>query len=130
LPQPQGATDLAGPLLAALAAAPDVVAIVSDGYENTLEGDLARVVAALPGAGVQTPIVFCPSLFTGVDDLTGRRPAPALPEVPFWHEADFLPLCLRLFAQAGPAGAAAIRHFLQARLAVWHTEDSLWTTIA
>jgi hypothetical protein len=74
--------------------------------------------------------VFCPSLFTGVDDLRGRRPAPALPEVPFWHEADFLPLSLRLFAQAGPAGVAGIRSFLQARLAAWHTEDSLWTTIA
>jgi hypothetical protein len=102
-PQPQGATDLATALLTALEQQPDLVAIVSDGYENVYPGDLARVVATLPRCGVTTPIVFCHSAFTNSDDLRLRRPAPRLPQRLFWHQDDFWPLLVWLFAQAEPA---------------------------
>ncbi|GAB4196972.1 MAG: hypothetical protein OHK0022_14900 [Roseiflexaceae bacterium] len=103
LPQPNGATDLALPLLDALEQAPDLVAIVSDGYENSYPGDLARVVATLPQCGVATPVVFCHSAFTNSDDLALRRPAPALPERLFWHQEDFEGLLVWLFGHAAPA---------------------------
>jgi hypothetical protein len=96
-----GTTDLATGVLDALGAGPDLVAVVSDGYENVLAGDLARVCATLPRAGVTTPVVFCHSTFGHSDDLTLRRPAPGLPQRAFWHEADFGPLVLWLLAQAG-----------------------------
>lgn len=97
----EGATDLATGVLDALGTGPDLVAVVSDGYENVLAGDLARVCATLPRAGVRTPVVFCHSTFGHSDDLTLRRPAPGLPQRAFWHEADFGPLMLWLLAQAG-----------------------------
>jgi hypothetical protein len=106
LPRSQGASDLATALLDALEQRPDLAAIISDGYENVYPGDLARVVATLPLCGVTTPIVFCHSAFTNSDDLALRRPAPALPQRLFWHQDDFWPLLVWLFAQAEPALAA------------------------
>jgi hypothetical protein len=102
-PAPDGGTDLATGLLAAVGRKPDLVAVVSDGYENVHPGDLARVVASLPRAGVTTPVVCCPSAFGHSDDLTLRRPAPALPQKAFWHEADFASLVLWLLAHTGTA---------------------------
>jgi hypothetical protein len=100
---PHGGTDLATGVLDAIGHRPDLVAVVSDGYENVYPGDLARTVASLPRAGVTTPVVFCHSAFGHSDDLTLRRPAPAVPQKAFWHEADFAPLMLWLLAQTGTA---------------------------
>jgi len=117
-PQPQGATDLAGALLDALELRPDLVAIVSDGYENVYPGDLARVVASLPRCGVSTPVLFCHSTFTDRDDLELRRPTAALPQRLFWHQEDFGGLLLWMFAHAEPALAEPwVRGALAARLA-------------
>jgi len=116
------ATDLATGLLDALGTGPDLVALVSDGYENTLPGDLARVVATLPHAGISTPIVFCHATFTGSDDLTLRSPAPALPQRVFWHQDDFAELLPWMFAHCGP-GADWLRDVLRGRL------DAIDTTI-
>jgi hypothetical protein len=111
----EGATDLATGVLDGLATGPDLVAVVSDGYENRLGGDLARVCATLPRIGVATPVVFCHSTFGHSDDLTLRRPAPSLPQRAFWHEADFGPLVLWLLAQARhPALFDALRERLAA----------------
>ncbi len=116
LPAPEGDTDLATALLDALESEPDVVAIVTDGYENVADGDLARVVASLPAAGVTTPVVFCHSKFTGKDDLALRRPAPMLPELEFWHQDDFAELLWMLFAHSRQ-GAEFVRQQLRQRLA-------------
>jgi hypothetical protein len=116
-PRPEGATDLASALLEALADEPDLVAIISDGYENQMHGDLADVTGALPATGCDVPVVFCHSKFFMVDDLTQRRPAPRLPELEFWHEMDFGPLVRRLFAQArGQRGREFLRYYLYERL--------------
>src|SRR5262249_37386921 len=127
LPRPQGDTDLAGALLDALEGNPDVVVIVSDGYENVADGDLARVVASLPAAGVSTPVVFCHSKFSPKDDLTLRRPAPELPELEFWHQDDFAEVLWMLFAQArSPRGDAFVRGRLRQRLAGLEKERTSW----
>lgn len=102
LPRPEGDTDLATALLDALEGDPDVVAIVSDGYENLQGGDLARVAASLPAVGVSTPVVFVHSKFTDKDDLALRRPAPRLPELEFWHQDDFAGILFALFAASRP----------------------------
>ncbi|WP_131741677.1 VWA domain-containing protein [Actinomadura roseirufa] len=115
---PGGATDLATGVLDALGApghAPDLVAVVSDGYENLFPGDLARVVATLPRAGVTTPVVFCHAMFTGSDDLRLRRPDPALPQRGFWHQDDFADLLPWMFGHCA-AGAPWLRAALHARL--------------
>jgi hypothetical protein len=126
-PQPEGDTDLATALLDALDADPDVVAIVSDGYENHLAGDLGRVVASLPGAGVPTPVVFCHSKFSGKDDLSLRRPASGLPELEFWHQDNFAEVLWFLFAQARPPrGEAFVRTELRQRLACLEAGRRTW----
>nr|BFE37882.1 hypothetical protein GCM10010200_101330 [Actinomadura rugatobispora] len=112
---PRGATDLAMGVLDALSTGPDLVAVVSDGYENLFPGDLARVVATLPRAGITTPVVFCHALFTGSDDLTLRRPAPALPQRGFWHQDDFAELLPWMFGHC-EAGEPWLRDTLHARL--------------
>jgi hypothetical protein len=128
-PRPEGATDLAGAVLDALAGEPDVVAVVSDGYENTVDGDLARVAAMLPAVRCRTPVVFCHSTFTPKDDLVLRRPAANLPEVAFWHEDEFAGLLLTLFAQAGNGkGEAFLRQHLSERLALVEKETASWIT--
>jgi len=115
-----GATDLATTVLDALepqgdGKAPDVVLVVSDGYENRYAGDLARVTAALPQAGIRTPVVFCQSKFTAQDDLALRTPAPDMPATGFWHEADFPETLLHLYAGLGP-GPACLHAYLTERL--------------
>ncbi|GAA3533876.1 hypothetical protein GCM10022419_011490 [Nonomuraea rosea] len=99
---PAHATDLATGLLDALDTAPDLVVIVTDGYENHLPGDLARVVATLPYTGDATPVVLCQATFTRGDDLTLRDPAPDLPRQAFWHQDDFAGLLPWLFGHCAP----------------------------
>ncbi|MVU81508.1 VWA domain-containing protein [Nocardia sp. ET3-3] len=110
-----GPTDLATGVLDALeadigdaACPPGLIVVVTDGYENRLPGDLARVAATLPAIGVHTPIVVCQAMFTGSDSRALRDPAPALPSAGFWHQDDFAALLPWLFART-PAGADWIR---------------------
>ncbi len=112
IPQPEGATDLAEALLDALDHASEVVAIISDGYENQYPGDLARVVATLPQIGVHIPVLFCHSAFTNSDDLSLRRPVTHLPERKFWHQEDFIPLMIWMFSHASAATSEAWLHSL------------------
>ena len=124
--RPGGATDLATGVLDALSGpvAPDVVAVASDGYENVHPGDLARVTATLPRAGVRTPVVFCQATFGHADDLTLRRPAPLLPQRTFWHGDDLAPLVLWMLSHVdGAAADAWIGAELRRRLAA--VEQSL-----
>ncbi|MEW1837377.1 hypothetical protein AB0392_05410 [Nonomuraea angiospora] len=111
----EGATDLAARLLDALDTRPDLVVIVTDGYENVLPGDLARVAATLPRAGVTTPVVLCQATFTAGDDLSLRDPAPQLPRRPFWHQDDFAGLLPWLFGHCAP-GHDWIRTAMLSRL--------------
>lgn len=124
LHRPSGATDLASALLRALEVAPDVVAVVSDGYENTFGGDLDAMVKALPGAGVDTPVVFCHSQFTDKDDLLLRRPVEGICELAFWHQADFGRVMTELFSRAGGGkGRAFFVDCREKRLREWEAAN-------
>ena len=50
-------TDLAGGVITAARERPDLIVVVTDGYENTYPGDLARVAATLPRLGVEAAVV-------------------------------------------------------------------------
>jgi hypothetical protein len=120
---PGAGTDLASGVIAALDRQPDLrpdlVAVVTDGYENAYEGDLARVVATLPRLGIDVPVVVCAATFGHSDDLALRRPAPAVPQRAFWHEADLGPLVLWLLLNTRAAAAGAwLRAALTERLAL------------
>jgi hypothetical protein len=129
LPRPEGATDLAAAVLDALDGLPDLVAVVSDGYENHAGGDLARVVASLGACGVRTPVVFCHSKFTAKDDLALRRPAPQLPELEFWHQDDFSEVLWSLFTLAsGDRRNEFVRRQLLRRLAQAQEEARPWVS--
>jgi hypothetical protein len=104
---PGGSTDLASGVLGAVAHAPDLIAVVSDGYENVHPGDLARVVASLPRVGMATPVVFCHSTFGHSDDLRLRRPAPGLPQR---AGADLRRPALHHPARPGPAHRVRADH--------------------
>ena len=132
VPVQDGATDLASGVVDALATGPDLVAVISDGYENVLPGDLARVVATLPRVGVRTPVVFCHSAFGHSDDLTLRRPAPDLPQWTFWHEADFAPLMLWLLTNVRTTGTGTapwLRDALRERLVAVERRHAGSTTL-
>jgi hypothetical protein len=120
---PGGATDLAGAVLDAAGTAPDVIAVASDGYENVYPGDLARVAAGLPAAGVTAPVVFCQAVFGRADDLTLRRAAAGLPLRTFWHSADLAPLVLWMLSQVdGPEAGRWVGAELRRRLAALETQ--------
>ena len=116
LPIPQGYSDIATSVLNAVKGNPDVIAIVSDGYENIYPGDLSRVVASLPQIGIETPIVFCHSKFTKQDDLELRRPSTNLPQLEFWHQEDFKNLLFSLMSIVGEKSEASLREFLLEQL--------------
>lgn len=130
LPHPAGPTDLATAVLDAVEMAPDVVIVVTDGYENRVEGDLGAVLTALPGAGVHVPVVMCHSMFTHKDDLSLRRPVSGWPELSFWHEDDFSAVISGLFSiAAGDAGQRFLRQTLTQRLTTLETERPSWLRI-
>lgn len=116
LPIPQGYSDIATSVLDAVKGNPDVIAIVSDGYENLYPGDLSRVLATLPQIGIETPIVFCHSKFTKQDDLELRRPAKNLPQLEFWHQEDFGNLMLSILSIVGKKSEADLQNFLLGKL--------------
>lgn len=129
-PMPTGPTDLALALLDAIEKQPDLVAIVSDGYENYYPGDLERVVAALPNCGIETPIIFCHSKFTPSDDLSLRSPASNLPQLEFWHQADFESLLLSMFSRVDrPFAIANLQEFLLQKLDRVEKELTPWTAL-
>ncbi len=126
-PAPEGATDLAGAVLDAASGKPDVVAVLTDGYENTLDGDLARVTRALGRLEQDVPVVVLNSAFTRKDDLALRSPAPELPSLTFWHESEFAELATGLFGYArGELGVRFARRLLSDRLSRIEKEVKPW----
>jgi hypothetical protein len=125
-PEPMGRSDLAWALLELLEADPDVVAVVTDGYENHHAGDLARVLAALPGAGIDTPVVVVHSKFTFKDDLSLRRPATGVPELEIWHERDFEGVYLTLLALARGQGRDEWKRHAERQLTAFERRNQPW----
>lgn len=86
LSMPQGATDIASVLLTATREQPQVILVISDGYENVRQGDVEQVVQGLRRLGMATPIYQVVPLFTAAEKLSRRRLGAALPVIPLAHE--------------------------------------------
>lgn len=82
LVHPSGDTSLAEGLLDLVDESPDVIFVLSDGYENRPQGRFGEVVAALRALGVGTPILQLDPVFSaesgGVRELAAGL-VPALP---------------------------------------------------
>lgn len=76
LVEPSGETDLSGALLRLLRAEPQVVFVISDGYENAPAGRFAEVVQAVRSAGIPTPIYHLNPVFAA-ETGGARQLAPA-----------------------------------------------------
>ncbi|HEU4408986.1 MAG TPA: hypothetical protein VFS43_27245 [Polyangiaceae bacterium] len=108
---PLGATDLATPLLDALAWGPELVVVVSDGYENDppgAAGDVVRVAREKLGA---PPVVHLNPVFEA-RSFAPRGLGAAVPTVGV-RDVDEVPMLLTLclFASGGASLAELERHF-------------------
>jgi hypothetical protein len=96
LPQPQGGTDLAGALLEAARANPEVILIVTEGYENSRTGDAADVAEGLRRLDPALQIFQVVPRFTPAEDLSSRRLAETIALLPVDHENDVGELLARV----------------------------------
>jgi hypothetical protein len=108
---PLGATDLATPIIDALAWRPDLVVVVSDGYENDppgAAGDVVRIARAKLGA---PPVVHLNPVFDA-RSFAPRGLGAAVPTVGV-RDVDELPMLLTLclFASGRASLAELERHF-------------------
>lgn len=76
---PQGDTSLAAALVALLKASPEIVFVLSDGYENAPAGRMAEVLHAARGMGITTPVYHFSPVFAsesaGVRQMGEEIPA-------------------------------------------------------
>jgi len=114
---PRGQTDLATPLLTALKTAPDIVIVISDGWENDPPGaasELIRVYRDRLDPTHQTSIVHCNPVFNA-DDFGLKSISPLIPTVGL-REAEDLSVVLRFarFAE-GSSNLAELEAYLEGR---------------
>jgi hypothetical protein len=96
IPRPVGVTDLATAVLEAARAVPQAILIVSDGYENCRQGDVAQVVEGLRRLGLAKVVYQVVPVFTSVENLSKRRLGENIPLLPIDHEAAGGELAARL----------------------------------
>jgi hypothetical protein len=125
LAQARGQTNLATPLLDALEWRPDLVVIVSDGYENDPPcgaAELLRVYRTRLDTAGRTTIVHCNPVFAA-NDFAPRALSPYVPTVGL-RDAEDLPTMLG-FARfaAGALPLTALETYLSARVARMLTEQ-------
>lgn len=116
---PGGATDLATPVLAALAVRPDLLVVVSDGYENAPAGVAGPVLEAGSRLDRRLLVVHLNPVFDA-DALAPRALGARIPTVGI-REAEDLPTALalaRLVHEEGEDGASlgALERLLEARV--------------
>lgn len=116
LVQPRGQTDLATPLLDALATHPDVVVILSDGWENDPPNGAAEVLRVFRRRlDPSVSILHCNPVFNA-DDFSVRSLSPAVPTVGL-RDAEDLPTVLG-FAQFadGKSSLGDLEQYLKVRV--------------
>lgn len=114
--QPRGQTDLATPLLDALETKPDVVVILSDGWENDPPHGASEVLRVFRNRiDSSVSILHCNPVFNA-DDFSVKALSPAVPTVGL-RDAEDLPTVLG-FAQFadGQSSLAELEQYLQIRV--------------
>jgi len=80
--KPRGDTSIAEALVRAIKIEPDVVFVISDGYENSPAGRFAETMKLVRGIGVHTPVYHINPVMSS-DSKTGlRRLSPDVPVMP------------------------------------------------
>ena len=79
--EPRGDTALADGLLTALRGEPEIVFVVSDGYENAPSGRMAEAVHAVRRLGIETPIYQLSPVFAA-ESASIRRLSEYVPALP------------------------------------------------
>lgn len=117
----RGQTDLAGPLLAALATRPDLLVVVSDGFDNDPTGgagEVCRVFRERLDRGRRTTIVHINPVFDA-PELGPRRLGPHVPTIGL-RDAEDLPTALAFARFAdGALSLHALEDYLARRAAVF-----------
>ena len=96
IPRPQGVTDLATAVMEAARTEPEAILIVTDGYENCRQGDVAQVVAGMRRLGLMTAVEQVTPVIAAAEDLSRRRLSAAMPVVPVENETGVGELAARL----------------------------------
>jgi len=117
IPRPAGPTDLATAVLEAARTAPQAILILSDGYENCRQGDVAQVVEGLRRLGLAKVVYQVVPVFTVAENLSKRRLGDNIPLLRVDHEAASGELVARLVLageteQLQPATLAAVQELL------------------
>jgi hypothetical protein len=102
LARPQGSTDLATAVLQAARTTPEAILVVTDGYENFRQGDVAQVVKGIRRLGLATAVYQVVPVFTAAEDLSRRRLGERIPVVPVDHESTVGELTARLLLAKEP----------------------------
>jgi hypothetical protein len=96
LPRPQNATDLATALLEVAEQQPQLILLLTDGYENQRQGDTDQIVQGLRQLGLIMPICQIIPLFTLAENLAQRRLSAAVSLIPLEHERGIRELLMRV----------------------------------
>jgi sulfur transfer protein SufE len=97
-PQPAGATASAPALLEAVKQKPDVIILISDGYENVEQGDTAAVLAGIEQLGIFMPMLHIIPAFTERDRIEERQPLTGYPAFLETGQRGFLSTWLQMRA--------------------------------
>jgi hypothetical protein len=108
---------LATAVLEAARTAPQAILILSDGYENCRQGDVAQVVEGLRRLGLAKVVYQVVPVFTAAENLSKRRLGNNIPLLRVDHEAASGELVVRLLLageteQLRPATLAAVEELL------------------
>lgn len=99
---PNGETDLATAVLRSGQERPDAIVVITDGYENVREGDLAHVVAGLRRLGTTTPVFEVLPVFTPAEDIRSRCLGADIVPLPVHHEKGVGELLARIYLATRP----------------------------
>jgi hypothetical protein len=100
-PVPVGATDIASALISAARFQPQVIIIITDGYENVQSGDTELVVRGLRSLGLDMPIYQIAPLFTSAEDLSQRQLGESIEVIPIVHEDGVREIIARILLASG-----------------------------
>jgi hypothetical protein len=102
-PRPRGVGDLAKAVLAAARTSPQVIFVITDGYENRREGDVAEVVRGVRQLDLGIAVYQVVPLFSTSEDLSHRRLSDSVPLLALEHEDEVVELAAHVASQAGCA---------------------------
>jgi hypothetical protein len=91
-PRPRWSADLASGVLDAAATEPGAIFVITDGYENRREGDVAEVVRGLRQLELGIAVTQVIPLFSGAEDLSARRLGDGIPVLAVEHEDEVVEL--------------------------------------